>query len=171
MERIGVLIGHNGENKEKIETITKAKIIIDSELGEITIDDQNLEDPLTSIKIENIIRAIGRGFSPEKAFLLFDDNFDFYIFDLRDYVGNKENHIKRLKSRVIGKKGKTKRVFEDLTDSYLSIYGHTVSIITNIYSIEIIKRGVDKLLSGKKHASVYKYIEGSMKKLKHDFAY
>ena len=84
MERIGVLIGHNGENKEKIEKISKAKISIDSELGEIFIDDHNLDDPLISIKIENIILAIGRGFSPEKAFLLFSDNFEFYIFDLRD---------------------------------------------------------------------------------------
>ena len=171
MERIGVLIGHNGENKEKIEKISKAKISIDSELGEIFIDDHNLDDPLISIKIENIILAIGRGFSPEKAFLLFGDNFEFYIFDLRDYVGNKENHIKRLKSRVIGKNGKTKRVFEDLTDSYLSIYGHTVSIISNIYSFEIVKKGIDKLLSGNKHASVYKYIERSMKKLKHALIY
>ena len=30
IERIGVLIGKNGENKEKIEKNTKAKIIIDS---------------------------------------------------------------------------------------------------------------------------------------------
>lgn len=171
MERIGVLIGQNGENKEKIEKISKAKIIIDSKLGEITIDDHNIEDPIKTIKIQNIILAIGRGFSPEKAFLLLNDNYDFYIFDLRDYVGNKENHIKRLKSRVIGKNGKTKRVFETITDSYLSIYGHTVSIITNIDSFEIIKRGIDKLLSGSKHASVYRYIETNMKKQKQNLFY
>lgn len=169
MERIGVLIGQNGENKEKIEKITKAKIIIDSKLGEITIDDHNIEDPLKTLKIESIILAIGRGFSPEKAFLLFDEKCEFYIFDLRDYVGNKENHIKRLKARVIGKNGKTKRVLEDLTNSYLSIYGHTVSIITNFYNYDIIKRGIDKLLSGSKHASVYRYIESNIKKSKQDF--
>ena len=84
MQRIGVLIGQNGENKEKIEKISKVKIIIDSKLGEITIDDHNAEDPIKTIKIENIILAIGRGFSPEKAFLLWDDNYEFYIFDLRD---------------------------------------------------------------------------------------
>jgi len=171
MERIGVLIGQNGENKEKIEKIAKAKINIDSELGEITIDDHNIEDPLKTIKIVSIILAIGRGFSPEKAFLLFDDNFEFYIFDLRDYVGNKENHIKRLKSRVIGKNGKTKRVFESLTDSHLSIYGHTVAIITNIDNFEIIKKGVDKLLGGSKHAAVYRYIEINIKKSKQNFVF
>jgi len=168
MERIGVLIGHNGEVKEKIEKITKIKINIDSKLGEIIIDDHNSDDPLKSIKIQNIILAIGRGFSPDKAFLLLNNDYEFYIFDLRDYVGNKENHIKRLKSRIIGKNGKTKRVIESLTDSYLSIYGHTVSFITNIYNFEIIKRGIDKLLSGNKHASVYKYIETNMKKLKNN---
>ena len=171
MERMGVLIGQNGENKEKIEKISKVELKIDSKLGEILIDDHNTNDPIISIKIENVIIAIGRGFSPEKAFLLFQDDYDFYMFDLRDYVGNKDNHIRRLKSRVIGKNGKTKRVIEDLTNSHISIYGHTVSFISNVYSYDIIKRGIDKLLSGNKHAAVYRYIEGSMKKMKNDFLY
>ena len=99
MERIGVLIGHNGENKEKIEKISKAKISIDSELGEIFIDDHNLDDPLISIKIENIILAIGRGFSPEKAFLLFSDNFfnlirEFKFSILRILLLDKSNSSK-----------------------------------------------------------------------------
>ena len=68
MERIGVLIGQNGENKEKIEKISKAKIIIDSKLGEITIDDHNTEDPIKTIKIENIILAIVEVFLQRKHF-------------------------------------------------------------------------------------------------------
>ena len=50
VERIGVLIGKNGENKEKIEKRTNVKINIDSKLGEITIEDQNIDDPLNIIK-------------------------------------------------------------------------------------------------------------------------
>ena len=169
LDRVGVLIGQKGETKKDLEEKSGFKINIDSKLGEVTIDDHKAEDPLMLIKIENIVKAIGRGFSPEKAFLLLDDNYEFYIFDLRDYVGNKENHIKRLKARVIGKNGKTKHVLEDLTNSYISIYGHTVSIITNFYYFDIIKRGIDKLLSGSKHASVYRYIETNIKKSKQRF--
>jgi ribosomal RNA assembly protein len=166
MERIGVLIGHNGENKEKLEKLTKILINIDSKFGEISLDGRHSNDPLEILKIENIILAIGRGFSPENAFLLLNDEFEFFVFDIRDYVGNKENHIKRLKSRIIGRHGKTKRIMQELTDSYISIYGHTISIISNFENIHILKKAIDMLLSGSMHATVYKYIEMNMKKLR-----
>ena len=108
--------------------------------------------------------AIGRGFSPDHAFQLLNDDFEFYIFDIRDYVGNKINHVMRLKSRIIGKNGKTKNVLERLTNSYISVYGHTVSIISSFENIDILKKAIDKLLSGSKHASIYRYIESNMKK-------
>jgi len=165
--RIGVLIGHNGETRQKLEDITNSTIDIDSKSGEITIDDSKIKDPLTTIKIENIILAIGRGFSPEHAFQLLNDDYDFFIFDIRDYVGNKDNHIRRLKSRIIGRNGKTKNVLEDLTDSQISIYGHTVSIISNYINIDITKKAIDKLLSGSKHATTYRFVETNMKKIRH----
>ena len=68
----------------------------------------------------------------------------------------------------IGKKGKTRNVLEELTQCYISIYGHTISIIGNILAIDICKNAVDKLLSGSKHATVYRYVEGSMKKLRYE---
>ena len=165
-ERIGVLIGHNGEVKEKIEKISKTLIQIDSSEGEILIDDNEESDPLAALVVKDVIHAIGRGFSAEHALLLFNDNMDFFIFDIRDYVGKKDSHIKRIKSRVIGTEGKTKKTIENLTDSILSIYGHTVSIISDFESMDIVKKAIDMLLSGSKHASVYRYIEREMKKLR-----
>ena len=166
IERIAILIGHNGETKNKLEEITKIKINIDSKLGEISLDEHNSENPLNLLKIECIIKAIGRGFSPENAFKLLNDAYELYIFDIRDYVGKKDTQIRRLKSRVIGREGKTKRVLEDLTDSKISIYGHTISIIADIFDMDIVKRAIDKLLNGSKHATVYRYVETNMKKLK-----
>jgi ribosomal RNA assembly protein len=164
MKRIGVLIGHDGETRKKIEQISKVKLEIDSKLGEILIDDSKIEDPLLTIKIENIVLAIGRGFSPENAFLLLNDDYEFFIFDIRDYVGNKINHIIRLKSRIIGKNGKTKKVLENLTNSFISVHGHTISIISSYDNIDILKKAIDKLLTGSKHATTYRYIESNMKK-------
>lgn len=164
MERIGVLIGPNGETRKRIEDYSKIKLEIDSKLGEVIINDTNINDPLSVIKTENIVLAIGRGFSPEHAFQLLNDDYEFYIFDIRDYVGNKINHVIRLKSRIIGKNGKTKNVLERLTNSYISVYGHTVSIISSFENIDILKKAIDKLLSGSKHASIYRYIESNIKK-------
>ena len=147
------------------------KIDIDSKLGEVVIDDHEVEDPLIVIKVENIIKAIGRGFSPDKAYRLFDDDADFFIFDLYAYVGKKPAHIRRLKSRIIGREGKTKRVLEELTDSKISVYGHTISIISDILKMNILKKSVDLLLTGSKHATVYRFVESQMKELRMEQRY
>lgn len=166
LDRIGVLIGQKGETKKDLETISGVKLNIDSIQGEIEIDDRNAKDPLISIKIENIIRAIGRGFSPQNAMKLMDDFVDFFIFDLHDYIGKKESHLRRIKSRIIGKDGKTKRVLEDLTNSKISIYGHTIAIISDIDRMNILKKSVDMLITGSKHATVYRFVEAQMKELR-----
>ncbi|KYK20491.1 hypothetical protein AYK21_06165 [Thermoplasmatales archaeon SG8-52-2] len=166
LERVGVLIGHNGETKKYLEEKSGLKINIDSKAGEVVIDDHELKDPLIVLKIENIIKAIGRGFSPDKAMILLDDEADFFVFNLYDYVGKKESHVTRLKSRVIGKEGKTKRVLEVLTDAKISVYGHTVSVISDIIKMNILKKSIDMLLTGSKHATVYRFVETQMKELK-----
>ena len=171
LDRIGVLIGHKGETKKDLEDRLKIKIDIDSKTGEITIDEHENQDPLNVIKIENIVRAIGKGFSPEKALRLLDDNADFFVFDLHDYVGKKRDQVRRLKSRVIGKEGKTKRVLEELTDAKISVYGHTVSIISDLYRMNILKKSVDMLLTGSKHATVYRFVEMQMKELRREERY
>lgn len=167
LERIGVLIGHSGETKKDLEEKSGIKIDIDSKNGEVTFDENSLDDPLMILKVENIINAISRGFSPEKAFLLFNDEADFYVFDLRDYAGKSDNHVRRLKSRIIGSEGKTKRVLENLTNSKVSVYGHTVSIISDIMRMNILKKSIDMLLTGSKHATVYHFVETQIKELKH----
>jgi ribosomal RNA assembly protein len=166
MERVGVLIGHNGEIKKDLETRSGLKLEINSKDGEVIINDHKSKDPLMTLVMENVIKAIGRGFSPEKAELLFKDDADFFIFDLHDYVGKKDTHIRRLKSRVIGKEGKTKRVLEELTDSKISVYGHTISIISEMEKMNILKKSIDLLLTGSKHATVYRFVESQMKELR-----
>lgn len=163
-ERVGVLIGHDGAVKKTIEKLSQTKIEINSAEGEVTIDDREAKDPLLGLKVEDVVRAIGRGFSPERAMRIFNEENDFFIFDIHDYAGKKDTHIRRLKSRIIGRNGKTKRVLENLTGADVSIYGHTVSVIADFESMDITKRAIDMLLSGSKHASVYKFVEREMKK-------
>jgi len=166
IERVGVLIGPNGETKKHLEQVSNVRIEIDSGEGEVTINEKDAKDPLSALKIESIIRAIGRGFSPQHAMKLFSDDFDFFVFDIYDYVGKKESHVHRLKSRVIGREGKTKRVLENITESNISIYGHTISVIADIENMDIIKKALDMLLTGSRHSTVYRFIESNMKKLR-----
>ena len=163
-ERIGVLIGHNGEAKKKIEELSQTTLEIDSAEGEITIDEHETSDPLLRLIVEAVVRAIGRGFSPEHAMRLFKEDMDFFIFDIHDYVGKKDTHVRRLKSRIIGTDGKTKRTIENLTGADISVYGHTIALIADFESMDIAKKAIDMILTGRKHAGVYRYVEREMKK-------
>ena len=167
LDRVGVLIGPHGDTKKYIEEHAHVSLDIDSDIGEISIDDRTSDDPLMIFKVENIVRAIGRGFSPEHAFRrLFSDDADFYLFDIYEYVGKKPTHVKRVKSRVIGSGGKTKRILEELTQADISVYGHTIAVIADIFFMDIVKKALDMLLNGSKHATVYQYVERSMKQLR-----
>jgi len=163
-ERIGVLIGKDGETKKTIERISQVHLEIDSEEGDVAFNEQDAKDPLIPLKVEDVVRAIGRGFSPENAFRLFGEETELFIFDIYDYVGKKESHLVRMKARVIGREGKTKRVIEGLTSGILAVYGHTVAVIADFESIDIAKKAIDMLLSGSEHPTVYRFLEREMKR-------
>lgn len=165
-QRIGVLIGKNGETKTQIEQLSNTTLLINSEEGEVTIDDHQSNEPFLSYIVEDVIKAIGRGFSPDQALELFQEDTEFFLFNLHDYIGKKDNHITRIKSRVIGTEGKTKKTLEHLTSAHICIYGHTIGIIAHFHSMDILKKALDMLITGSKHASVYRYIEREMKKIR-----
>jgi len=162
MERIAVLIGKNGEVKEKIESYG-VELEIDSSSGEVKIKSN---DSLKELEGENVVRAIGRGISPEKAMLLFNDEYYFELIDIRDWVGKKPSHIRRIAGRIIGKDGKTRKIIEETTGAYVSIQGHTVAIIGKIDEIKTAKEAIEKLLEGANHTTVYHFLEKERRKKK-----
>jgi ribosomal RNA assembly protein len=111
------------------------------------------------MKVTDLVRAVGRGFSPERALRLLDDDEYFEVIDIRDYVGKKTSHVVRIRARVIGTDGKTRRLIEDLTGAFVSVYGSSVSIIGNSIQMPVARTAVDMLLRGSEHSTVYKYIE------------
>ncbi|HDQ59818.1 MAG TPA: RNA-processing protein, partial [Candidatus Woesearchaeota archaeon] len=99
-ERIAVVIGTNGKTKSKIEKETNTKVDISKEgLVEIVSDNS-----LDSWIARQIVKAIGRGFSPEHAFMLLDESSSFELIEMKDWAKN-ESQMKRLKGRVIGEDG------------------------------------------------------------------
>jgi ribosomal RNA assembly protein len=67
-ERVGALIGKDGETKNFIEKRAGVRMYIDTE-GEVSIED-NPTDPLASLKVMDVVKAIGRGFAPHRAMRL-----------------------------------------------------------------------------------------------------
>jgi ribosomal RNA assembly protein len=167
-ERIGVLIGREGEVKAKVEKLTGVRIIVDSEEGDVTVDYSKAKDPSAVLSVMDFVVAIGRGFSPEKAMMVLDDDWYLSVVDIREYVGKKPEHVARMRARVIGTKGKTRRLFEELTGAYMSVYGNTVALIGDTFQLDIARRALDMLLSGSEHAAVYKFLESKRLEIKID---
>lgn len=161
-ERIAVLIGKDGSVKKEIESATKTELKIDSNEGDVFVSG---EDALGLYNAREVIKAIGRGFNPEIALLLLKPDYCFEIINMGDFAKSKDNLI-RLKGRVIGREGKARRLIEELTESYISIYGKTISIISEPGTAQIAKQAVEALLSGSTHANVYKWLEKKRREIK-----
>ncbi len=147
-ERLPVIIGKNGKTKAAIEKLTNTKITVNEDIG--------IEgEALNVLNSMNIIKAIGRGFSPEDATGLLDENKTLYIISLDE----KRNVLIRLKSRLIGTRGKAKRNLERLTDTKISVYGKTVSIIGEYEKANAARVAIEKLIKGSPHRNVYKFLE------------
>jgi len=166
-ERIGVVIGKKGETKKKIEEATKTKIEVDSQTGEVFITStEKTDDPLAVWKARDIVLAIGRGFSPERAFRLLNEGEVLEVVDLTDVVvGNEKNALPRVRGRIIGRKGRTREIIEEMSGTDISVYGKTVAIIGNPIQVQIAKTAIEKLAKGSPHGTVYKYLERRKKDL------
>ena len=167
-DRIGVLIGKNGEVKAEVEKRTGVRIMVDSEEGDVTVDHSKAKDPSVVLPVIDFVAAVGRGFSPEKATMVLEDDWYLEVVDIREYVGKKPAHIARMRARVIGTKGKTRRLFEELTGVYMSVYGNTVALIGDTLQLDIARRALDMLLSGSEHSAVYRFLEGKRAEIKID---
>ncbi|MFX1450543.1 MAG: KH domain-containing protein [Promethearchaeota archaeon] len=158
-KRIAVLIGPNGETKSYIEKQTNSRIEINSKEGDVSISSTSkTKDPLSIWHAKDVVTAIGRGFSPEKAFSLLNEEKMLEIIDLSIFYGKSKSKLLRLKGRIIGEKGKTRRMIEELTEAYISVFGHTVGIIGEQLSLETAKKAIMMLIKGSQHSSVYKFL-------------
>ena len=165
-DRVGTIIGTKGETKKMLQRISGIKIEVDTE-GEVMIyDDAETADPLMALKIIDVIKAIGRGFAPDRATRLFDDDEYLEVVDLKEFVGGRNNQLSRIRGRIIGKDGKTRQIIEDLTGVYVTIYGNTVALIGNSVSLPVAKHAVELLLNGSEHATVYHYLESQRPRLR-----
>src|SRR3989344_2796488 len=155
-ERISVIIGKDGSAKKEIEDRTKTRLKIDSQEGNVIISG---EDSLEVYNTVNIVSAVGRGFNPKIALLLLKENFVLEIIDIRDFSGKSKVKQIRIKSRVIGKEGQARGLIEEITNTHISIYGKTVSIIGEVERAFMARRAIEMLLHGSKHSNVYSWLE------------
>jgi ribosomal RNA assembly protein len=161
-DRIAVIIGTHGSTKAQIEEKGEVMLDIDSVEGTVSIE----SDSLSILNTTEVINAIARGFSPEKAFRIFEDEqITLDIIDLSK-VADTPKELKRIMGRIIGKEGRTREALENLTGANVSIYGKTVSTIGYVDQIQTVRKAIEMLAEGSKHAAVYSFLERKRQELK-----
>ena len=161
--RIGVLIGKSGSTKRDIEEKTGITLLIDSEEGLVTIEG---EDPVAVITAQNVVQAINRGFSPERAFRLLDDeDMMLDIINLSD-LADTTRQLERLRGRIIGKAWTSRGQIEDLTSTEISVHGKTVAIIGLPDQVDTARKAVEMLVQGVPHEHVYGFLDRKKKEAK-----
>ena len=154
--RIGVIIGKNGSTKALIEEKAHITLEIDSTEGTVTIKPTKAEDDPIHVWIaRDIIKAIGRGFSEEKALKLMDQDYYLDIITLE----HDSNRLRQIRGRIIGEGGRTRRIIEQSTRSYISVQGKTIGIIGYIDEVPVAKKVIEMLIDGNRHSTIYKLLE------------
>jgi ribosomal RNA assembly protein len=166
-ERVGILIGPEGKTKQYIEAKLEVQLDIDTEGSVGIMLKENCKDPSLFLKAKDVVLAIGRGFSPETAFRLIRNQDDIYdMIDLRLIFGRSDTDIKRVKGRIIGTEGKTRKLIEELTEADVVVYGHTVGIIGSFEEVDAAHNAVQMVIDGCEHHTVYKYLQRKRTELK-----
>jgi len=166
-ERVGILIGPEGRVKQIVEERLQVRLEVDND-GSVTITLlENATDPSLLLKAKDVVTAIGRGFSPEVVYRFMrseDELFD--LIDLRQIFGRSESDIKRIKGRIIGADGKTRKLIEELTEANVVVYGHTVGFIGSFEQVDSARNAVQMIIEGCQHHTVYRYLQRKRTELK-----
>lgn len=161
-ERVAILIGIKGKVKKQFEEYGQCRIEVDSKEGDVKLSGK---DSVKLYMMLDLIKAIGRGFNPDIAQLLLKQDYCLEVISLTDFARSPES-MQRLKGRVIGAKGKSRSIIEKLTETFISVYGKTISIIGTTESVAVAKRAIETLLEGGQHSAVYKSLEKARRELK-----
>ena len=157
-DRVGVVIGEGGATKEDIQELTECEITVQDNV--VTIEGEALPE----MTCQKVIKAIGRGFNPDKALKLVEKDVNFYMIDIGRRVENKSRQ-EELKGRLIGRDGETRRHIEKMAEIDISVYGTTIGFVGNMSNIEVAQEAVNMLLNGASHSTAYSYLEKNQDKI------
>ncbi len=166
VDRVGVLIGKSGKVKAKIEKMCSVSLTVDGTTGEIIVRGMGKVEDIMPFKAEEIVLAIGRGFSADNAMHLLKGENSLRIIDLREFTGKSQSQVERVKSRIIGEGGRVRKNIEDLSGTSISVYGRTVAIIGEDKQLRSAVHAITSISSGSTHGKVYNNLQESRRRQK-----
>ncbi len=128
---------------------------------QVTIDSK---DPFSEYITSKIIEAFAFGFSMGSALQLKDTNYSFNRFKVKDLT--RDSRVSAAVSRLIGTKGRTKHVIQELSDCDIVIKDKEVGIIGLSNNVETTTQAIVSLIKGSKQSNIYGYLERNKARLK-----
>ncbi|NON63252.1 KH domain-containing protein [Acidianus sp. RZ1] len=141
----------------KLEQMTDIEIIYDDRLKTFNVNPKG--NAYEAIKVVSVFNAIDLDFTLDEALKLLADEYYLDIIDLKKSFGNNPSVIRRIKGRVIGENGKTKKIIQEYTGCNISISKHSIAILGLVEQVPIARRAIEMLIDGKEHSTVYKYLD------------
>ncbi|MCE4623845.1 MAG: KH domain-containing protein [Caldisphaeraceae archaeon] len=157
--------------------IEKLKELIKKDYGvSITLDNENSiaiikpvsesSSPANLMKVKDLIAALSIGFTGEEAMELLRSENILITIDIKSRLGNSKNHVRRILGRIIGEGGRAKRTLEEITGTRIHIGSHAIGIIGDYDRSIIAQYGIDMLIEGRMHGTVYRKLEEMMREVK-----
>lgn len=147
------------KNIEKLQEVGSVKIFIEEKDLNARIEGESDKEYFT----EKVLNALFMGFPVEKALKLYNEKYFFEVIDLSIVLNGNEKLIERYKGRLIGKGGKSKKIIQELSGCFISFDSDCVGLIGEYDSIQKAKEAIKMLLEGARHASVYAFLEKSVR--------
>jgi len=88
----------------------------------------------------------------------------FEKINIKDHTHRKD--LNTIKSRIIGTKGKTLRVLQELSDSLITVKDNDIGIISPAEDTEKSIQAIISIIKGSKQANVYARLEKARKQQK-----
>ena len=139
------------KNKRKLENTLNVKIT--NRGKEVYIEGDSIEE----YTAEKVIEAIEMGFPISVALSIKEDDASFEVINIKDHTPKK--NFGSIRSRIIGKNGKTLKTLSQLTGCHFEIKDNFVGIIGDPESIENAQTSIILIIQGSKQANVYSYLE------------
>jgi ribosomal RNA assembly protein len=158
-DRLAVLIGTGGTTMREIEQQAGVSLHIDEDEGAVRIASPETGDPGAVLTGRDIVQAIGRGFSPRRAFRLLKPGTYLSVIDMKAVTRHRSNEaMRRLRSRIIGVNGRARERIEELSGCSVSVYGTTVAVIGDERQLDRATRAIILLLQGSEHSTIFRQL-------------
>ncbi len=142
-------------NKRKLEDKLKVKIEIKG--NEVECKGSELDVYIS----EKVFEALDKSFSINTALLLTEED---YVLEEIPIKSVSKKNLSQIKSRIIGKKGKTLKVLSELSECHITLHNNAVNIIGEAERIKDTVTAIKSLIKGSKQTHIYAYLEKSKTK-------